>query len=1072
MAGLYVHTSNRLEILAKELALLLKNKDSSPLEPSIIMIQSRGMERWLSMQIALHNGICANVRFLFPNSLIYELFNVVLEDISEDSWLDVEFMKWKLMKILPEWINKGKFSVLKRYIEGDKKDLRLFQLCHLIADTFDQYIIFRPDMILRWEEGFENHWQAELFRLLIKETNGLHRAKIARLFADNLANKKDKLPRTIYVFGISSIPKFHMDILACISNVADVHLFLMNPCKEYWGDVLSEKEIRKKGGLFKKELHMEKGNPLLSSLGKLGRDFFDIINEYEIIEMEKFEDIKECSLLSYIQSDILNLRDPESMEKRQIREDDLSVQIHICHSPLREVEVLYDRILDMLEKDPELKPRDILVMTPDIEAYTPFIQAVFGSPDPDIKIPFSIADRSPRWESEAVMTFFRILKLKESRFEASKVLEILEAEPISRMFGISMDEMKVIRRWVKESGIRWGIDKENRKSLGLLPTDIGTWDEGIKRLVLGYAMLNKGYGAFEDIFPYDKLEGGEGEILGRFVEFLERLFKYVKDFSVKKTLQEWGDFFSNLIDELFFVNEDNYKEIQFLRGLIHEMVRMGELSGFCEKVDIDVPIWNMEKAMDKKGYGSKFLTGGITFCAMLPMRSIPFKVICLIGMNYDSFPRHSNRWEFDLIQKNPRKGDRSKRNDDRYLFLETLVSARDTLYISYTGQSIKDNTPIPPSVVVSELIDYIEQGFYVKSGDIIDHITFTHSLHSFSPKYFRGDSRFFSYSEKNMMAAKNMLSKRQMPEPFISKELFPPEDKWKKIDIEDLYDFFSNPCKFLLKRRLNISLDRYEDIVKDMEPLRLKGLDKYRFEQELLNQKISNSKAENFIRFFQLEGLLPLGNVGEYEFKKAEYGIEKFVGGLKEYLEKEREEIELEVLLDDFLIRAKIGDIYSKKLFLYRYAKIRAVDRIRIWLYHLIAMVSGILLEESIFMGLDDNKLSTIRLLPMEKDEAKEILKDMLDIYWQGLTRPLHFFPESSWKYFESVYIKGEEHRKALQKARNQWIGNDYSRGEGQDEYYEFCFRGLDPLDAEFIKLSKRIFLPISLHTKRENEGA
>ncbi len=1070
MAALYIHTSNKLEILAKELAILIRDKDSKPFDPTIIMIQSKGMERWLSMQIAKYNGICANVSFPFPNALIYKLFKLVLEDLPEDAFLDVEVMKWKLMKILPLCINQEQFFILKNYAKGLKKDLRLFQLSYLIADTFDQYIIFRPEMIFKWEKGGENHWQAELFRILITNSNGLHRARLANLFVKRLPDKKNMLPDTIYVFGISSIPKFHMNILVAISKYVDVHLFLMNPCKEYWGDILSEKEIRKKGGLIKEELYMEKGNPLLSSLGRMGRDFFDIINEYQFIEDSKFEEIKEKSLLSCIQSDILYLRNPEEIAKRKIDVRDCSVQVHSCHSPMREVEVLYDSILDMLENDPHLKPRDIIVMTPDINKYAPFIQAVFGHPDPDIKIPFSIADRSPRWESKTINAFFKILDLRESRFEASKVLDILESNTISNMFGISVNELKTIRKWIKEAGIRWGIDKNNREEISNLSIDIGTWKYGIRRIALGYALVDEQTGIFKDVFPYDGIEGGEAEIFGRFSEFLERLFAYVKGFSSKRSISEWREFIFNLLQDLFFIDEENQKDVQLLRNIINEMVKISEVAGFNEKLDLDVFVWNMQKLMDRRGYGSRFITGGITFCAMLPMRSIPFKVICLIGMNYDSFPRHHKKWEFDIIQKHPQKGDRSKRDEDRYIFLEAILSAREKLYISYTGQSIKDNTPIPPSVVVSELLDYIEEGFFTESRSIIEHIFFIHPLHPFSPIYFDKGSSFFSYSKKNMLAAQAMLNKRIIPASVISKEISSIDKKWKNIDILDLCNFFSNPCKFFLKNRLFINLDKDEDVIKDIEPLRLKDLEKYQFEQELLNNKLSGNRREKFMFFLQAKGLLPLGNLGEYEFKRAEAKANRFIAELSKYKEKDEKALNIELQIDDFHITANIKNLYLNRMLFFRFARIRPIDRLKMWLHYLTAQVSGIPLKEAMFIGLNDDnkKISILRLLPLEQAEAKNILKHLLYIYWDGLSRPIHFFPESSWTYFESIYIRKEDPDKAFQKAKHKWEGNEYSRGESKDEYYEFCFRDVSPLDNEFLELSKAIFLPIIIHSKKE----
>ncbi|RLB13055.1 MAG: exodeoxyribonuclease V subunit gamma [Deltaproteobacteria bacterium] len=1066
MASLCIHISNRLEILAEELAYLLRHRSSSPLQPSIVLIQSRGMERWLAMQIAHHNGICANIRFLFPNALIYELFGLVLDDIPEESFLDVELMKWRLMKILPVFMERESSSFLKRYLRKEKRDLSLFQLSSLIADTFDQYLIFRPDMIFRWEKGLDDHWQAELFRLLIKDTNGLHRARIARLFMERLDIKKEKLPEQIYLFGISAIPRFHMDIISAASRAIDAHLFLMNPCKEYWGDIIPERQIMRRGKASREELHLEKGNPLLSSLGRMGRDFFDIINEYEFIEDYRFQEIEETSLLSYIQSDILHLRDIEAMEKREIKEEDLSVQIHSCHSPMREVEVLYDRLLDMLENNPHLTPRDIIVMTPDIERYAPFIQAGFGAPDRDGRIPFSLADRSPRWENRVMSTFFKILGLRESRFEASRVLDILESEHVCPRFGISMDDVDLIRRWVRDAGIRWGIDKESRQKISGLSMDMGTWVEGIKSLVLGYALLDEDQGEFEGIFPYDRLEGREAELLGRFVDFLDRLFRYAKGFFSQKRLGEWQELLFDMIDDLFFVDEENQADIQLLRNIISEMAGMEALAGLQDELELDVLVWNMERQLDRRGYGSRFLTGGITFCAMLPMRSIPFKVICLIGMNYESFPRHSKRWEFDLIQRYPRKGDRSKRDDDKYLFLETILSARETLYISYTGQSIKDNSPIPPSVVVSELLDYIDQGFYIRSKDIIGHISFVHPLHPFNPVNFKG-KRFFSYSENNRATAQAMISKRTLQGPFL-RHLSHSENGQHELDIKEICDFFSHPCRFLL-RRLGISLPRHEDIIEDVEIIKLKGLDRYRFEQDLLHHKLHRRERDKLVESMQARGLLPPGSIGEYEFKRAEQRIDLFVKRLEEHINGEKKELDLELFVDGFSIKGRIKEIYSNRLFFYRFGRIRPSDRIRIWLNYLLLVSYGLPLDEAMFMGLDENDRPFIlSLMPMDAEKAKEMLKDMLGILGDGLQRPVHFFPESSWKYAESRYIKREERDKALQRARAEWEGSDYRIGEGRDAYFQFCFRGVNPVDEEFMELSERIFLPIILNSKRE----
>ncbi len=1061
---LHTYVSNSLEELAKGLSFLLRERKDPPLASPVILIQSRGMERWLSMKIAEENGICANIRFLFPNMLLYELFKIVLDDIPEDSFMDVEFMKWRLMKIIPEIIQDKNFSFFLRYLREEKRDLAIFQLCSLIADTFDQYIIFRPDLIFRWERGEEDHWQAHLFRVLIKETNGLHRARLSRIFAERVSEKKYKLPSNIYAFGISFLPRFHLDIINAVSKYIDVHMFLLNPCMEFWGDILPERHILRKGSSLKEELHMEIGNPLLSSLGKLGRDFFDIINEYDALVHENFKEIEENSLLSYIQADILRLRNPYQMEKRKIREDDLSIQIHSCHSPLREVEVLYDNILAMLDEDPSLKPRDILVMTPNIEKYAPFIQAVFGSPEPDSpKIPFSIADRSPKWENEVIRTFFKILRLKDSRFEASLIMDIIDSDPISKRFDFRKEDIRILRKWVREVGIRWGMDKEDRRKWLKIVSDTGTWRSGLNSLLLGYALVDEEKGVFEDIFPYDESEGNS-DLLGRFIDLINKLFFYAKEFSRKKRIRQWQELFFSLLDELFFVDEESQRYMQLLKEIIAEMTESSENASFFDLVDIDVPVWNIEKALGRRGYGSRFLTGGITFCEMLPMRSIPFKVICLIGMNYDDFPRYFKTWEFDLIQKNPRKGDRSKRDDDRYLFLETIISARKRLYISYVGRSIKDNTPIPPSVVVSELMDYIEQGFYIEGKDILSHISFEHALHPFSPIYFK-EERFFSYSNLNLLAAKNALSERRQRESFL-KDLS--ENRIEEIELDDFFSFFSNPVKFLLKKRLNISLKKEIDQVEDMEIIRLKGLYKYRFDQELFKNRIKRER-ERFIEFMQSRGFLPLGAIGEYEFLKSKQKLDLFLKEISPYIEKEVEEVEIEKEINGIRIKGRIKDIYDGRLLLYRFSKVRPSDRIRLWLIYLFLRADEIPLKDVSLFGFDEKeRLLSLKLGHIEKNEAEEYLRDMISIFKEGIRRPIHFFPKSSWEFAERIYIKKEDQGIAIQKAKEMWEGSEYKIGEKEDEYYEFCFRGIDPIDEEFVDLSKRIFLPIIINSERK----
>ncbi len=435
MPNFKLFTSNRLEILAEALAEVLRRPLSSPLEPEIIVIQSLGMERWLSMELARHHGICANSVFPFPNTFVHQVFKHVLPDISERSPYDPGVMTWKIMRHLPPLLKRPEFESLRIYLE-EGGDLKQFQLSERIADLFDQYLLFRPDMIFQWERGGGRHWQATIWRDLVKGHEGGHRAALAKDFFERMQKfptELEGLPERVSVFGISALTPMHLQVLAGISRVTQVNLFLMNPCSEYWGDILSDREIKRTRALEGKEgektdesLHMEKGNSLLASMGTLGRDFFDMLNEVGCEEYHSFEEPGEKTLLTSLQTDILNLEERGLNGKKVVSSKDRSIQIHSCHSPMREIEVLKDQLLHMFEEDPDLKPTDILVMTPDIETYTPYIQAVFDTSHEDAKwIPFSIADRGFRNESEIIEPFLAILDLWQGRFGVSQVLSVL-----------------------------------------------------------------------------------------------------------------------------------------------------------------------------------------------------------------------------------------------------------------------------------------------------------------------------------------------------------------------------------------------------------------------------------------------------------------------------------------------------------------------------------------------------------------------------------------------------------------------------------------------------------------------
>ena len=1091
MFGLNIFTSNKLEILAENLAHLVKTPGSSALDAEIIVIQSSGMARWISLELARHNGICANIQFPFPNTFLEEISKKVLPGFQEPVSFDPDRMIFKIMKVIPECIHLPGFEGLKAYLAEDDTHLKRLQLSSKLADIYDQYQVFRPEMILEWEQGTEeaypeDNWQAQLWRKLIQGDENRHRARLQRDLITELNTESAQfknLPERVFIFGISYLPLFHLEVFFALSQHSEVNLFLLNPCREYWGDIVSEKQMQHikrkyaRAADIATELHLEEGNRLLASLGTHGKDFFTVISGFDFEIHEIYQDTECTDLLSCIQSDILNLRErkgkKESAEGQHIsptppaaimRVDasDTSIQINNCHSPMREIQVLHDNLLAMFEEDPQLRPKDIVVMAPDIEAYAPYIHAVFATqPAERSRIPYSIADQSARVQGRLIDGFFSFLDLKGSRFSATRVMRLLESPGVKEKFGLSPTDIENIERWIRDTRIRWGIDGAYRQKIGLPAVSENTWSAGIQRLLLGYAMPGDNRLMFNGILPYDEVEGGEIHSFGRFLDFMDAVFRYAGELNLPKQLRQWSVLLRRLLDDLFLPDEETETEIRYLRNFFDDLENRQTESDLNEKFEFELIRFYLTQRLDKLSFGSGFMTGGVTFCAMLPMRSIPFKVICLLGMNSNVFPREAQPLTFDLVAKHPRTGDRSRRDDDKYLFLESIISARNKLYLSYVGQSIEDNSRIPPSVLVSELLDTIEKGFELPGKNILEHVVNVHRLQAFSPQYFKKDSGLFSYSEENRNAAV-FMHKNEAKVPLITRilPLSPAEkEELHSLDIDSLVRFFSNPIRFLLQQRLGIYLHDTAGLTARREDFELNPLDQYLVGQNLVDARMEGRDLINYRPVQIAMGQLPHGNVGAFYYNELSNDVERFVSKIESFKDKKMARpLEARIQLDDCVLQARLPEIYNCGLLQVRYAKQRAQDLLSAWIYHLVFCEAA---------PKDLHPRSTVifknaawKFNPIE--HPLPVLKDLLNLFKSGMEKPLHFFPRTSLEYVQHKQVKGKSKTTALIKAQKKWQGSGvYARGESADVYYDVCFKMTDPLDQAFEKVSKMVFGPL-----------
>ncbi len=1079
ISGLKLFTSNRLECLAEQLASAMAAPLRSPLAPEVIIVQSRGMARWASLQLAQLSGICMNCEFPFPKAFVERTLRQFFPEMALADDYSVGVMTWRIFHLLPGFAKRPEFALVNRYLAQDD-GLKTFQLAEKVAHLFDQYLVYRPDMLMRWQrERDEQGWQAMLWRALVRGREPWHLAAIAELLVERMAvlPADSHLPGRISIFGLSSIPPLHLRVFFELSRHCEVNLFSLHPSREYFGHDLPPKlrarllsQLESRGTAVSSD-ELLIGNPLLSSLGKLNRDLVEVRIELDEQagfitneQPERYIDAGDAAMLGMVQNDILHARNrgDSDVPKCHVSPDDSSIQIHGCHSPMREVEILYDQLLAMFEADPDLKPRDILVMTPDIEKYAPLIQAVFAYPeDARRAIPFSVADRRPGSNNPVIETLFALLDLPGSRCAASEIYSLLARAPISRQFGFTDDELSTIRAWIAEAGIRWGIDGKHRTSFQLPELEGNTWRAGLRRLLLGYAMAGGNRLTFEGILPHDEVEGNAAEVLGRFLAATDAIFEVATDLPKPRALSEWPEVLSELV-ERFFVSEtsEDLSDLESIRAALDQLRRHSAVADENKKVEFCVIRHCLAQLIDQGEQRGGFLTGGVTFCALQPMRSIPAKVICLIGMDDQAFPRQAHPLGFDLMAQDRRCGDRSSRDDDRYVFLETLISARERLYLSYVGRSVIDNEVIPPSVLVSELLDYLDQACVFPEGaSARDFLTHEHRLHAFSRHYFaETSSRLFSYSEANAAAARNIRASPGEPSPDFLHGVIPdPTDDFRAVELNTLVRFFAGPAKYFLRERIGIRLEEEDDSLEDSEPFALDSLERYHARQDLVARALDQEPAD--ADEFAARGVLPLGEIGVSHFhdlrKDAEVFQQKVEPELAGHSPAEPWLIDLKI--GAFNLTGRIEPIYGARMVHFRCSSLKPKDWLRAWISHLAKCAAHPdTAAESVLIGTD----ATVQFAPVP--DAAELLTALLALYWLGLTFPLPFFPRTSEAYARAALFPSARSKQTpVQKAEVTWHGSTWTAGEKSDSYLQHCFAGSNPLDEEFERIALAVFEPI-----------
>jgi exodeoxyribonuclease V gamma subunit len=1110
--GIVLYGSNDPEELIDQCALDLQRGLSDPFRQEEFLVQSRGMNSWIKLQMADRLGVFANVQFRFPEETVWMILRGFLGEGPNKNPYTKEGMAWKIFDLLPDLMktNESVFAPVARYLgddpggEGTDAD-RAFRLCRQVATLYDSYQAYRPEMIMNWQANKlpvgGDQWQAVLW-LALREAFGQESLPelVRRLQAVDNPAEEHWLPERLSVFGISTLPPIFLDVLQAYGRFRPLCVYALQPAPVMWGDVKSEKALQRnwKGRALERakvqsgrpveedELNEERGNPLIGSLGRTGRDFFNLLVDRDAHDYPlKFREPEGDSLLARLQRWTFEVFSAQPEERKPLAEDDESIVINSCHGPMREAEVLRDYLLRRFAGDPTLRPRDVVVMMPDPEGYAPYLRATFGGKEegmPDF-FPFSIVDREPRQESLLVDCFFDLLEFFDGRATNREVLDLLDSNVFRTKFELEDEDIETFRDWVRNCHAHWGLNGEHRERFGSVKSDEHTWRHALDRMALGFCMRSNDDRIWGGTLPFDEVEGENALRFGKLFKVIDILTKLEEIAAKEQTLVSWVEFLGKLTDEFFPSDNETLTDRRRVRKAV--MALIDEYAPLAGKsvVPLRVIRYHLSNVLDVGSSQGQFLTKGVTFCGLRPMRSVNARVICLIGMDDGAFPRQIRKPSFDLSgDREP--GDRSSREDDRYLFLETIWCAREHLYLSYVGQSIKQNQEIPPSVVVNELLDALDKlaDFGTEGEKLLKarkELVRIQTLHPFGKENYTGRKLFRSYSVNNFESANALLSPDEETSPFVPEKMSEPEEALTELTMEDLTRFFVCPAEAFLKERLGMSLHNENPPPDDCEPLDLGGLEKYAIKDRLLGIALEMEEDADLLALEKAQGSLPPGSLGEVWFNEANREVDQFLLQWGDELRGEKEDpVLLDLEFNGIRLRGELGPFVNRRQVLFRCVdEMKPKDRIRTWIRHLFVSAFG--KETGVETRFYSSEKKPLILKPMDREPARELVKGLIDLFGRGMREPLPFFPESSLAFQDEMpsASKGKEEEvseqlaKALVEARGKWYPSNYNDNpEGESSANKLCFRD-DPFeDSEFVELAGKIYAPLLESSRNETE--
>jgi len=900
--SLHLHRALRADALADGLGRLLATPLPDPFARELVVVPARGMERWLSQRLshvlgaggpgatggagAAGDGVCAAVEFRSPGSLLAE----VLGTREEDPWAP-DVVAWPLLDVLDGCLGEPWAATLARHLghglDGEEADLRLgrrFSVARRLAGLFAAYAGQRPTLVADWSEGRDTDgaghplahdlaWQPELWRRLVARVSVPSPVERHRHTVDLLREDPEAfaLPTRLSLFGHTRLSATEIDLLAALATDRDVHVWLPHPSPALWSRLAGRGAVVRAVERAADDSHQLVRHPLLSSLGRDTRELQQSLSLVEIAtDSEETSPELPDTLLGWLQAD---LAADEPRPGDRVRGDtDRSVQVHACHGVARQVDVLREVILGLLADDPTLEPRDVLVMCPDIDTYAPLIEAGFGLGDvvgegghPAHRLRVRLADRSPVQTNPLLAVGRTLLDLAGGRAPATQVLDLARSEPVRRRFGFSDDDLEQLDTWARESGVRWAFDAEHRADYGLSSYVANTWEFGLDRLLTGVALSDDSSAWLDRALPLDDVGSAQVDLVGRLGEYVDRLRRATDRLTGLHPLAHWLHAIDDGVASLTAVSSlDGWQPGQVQR----ELGRVRRAASGLGDLELRLP--DVRALLSDRLAGrptrANFRTGTLTVCTMVPMRSVPHRVVCLLGLDDGVFPRQGSVDGDDVLARDPLTGERDARSEDRQLLLDAILAATQTLVVTYTGANEFTGRPRPPAVPLKEVLDALDVTASTADGrPVSESVTVRHPLQPFDTRNVSPGGlvvgETFSFDAAAAAGARAAAGPRRPAAGFLDSPLGfrRPGD----VQLDDLVRFWTDPIKgFLGRDGVDVALAADEEQPEDALPVEIDNLAQWAVGDRVLADLLAGLDPAIVKQREWRRGELPPGQLG------------------------------------------------------------------------------------------------------------------------------------------------------------------------------------------------------------------